>query len=1286
MYSLGVDVGYATIKIILLNEKSEIVFRECIFHHGNIIEVLCNTLEKTKNEFDIENMYLGITGSHKKLLPELAVNDITATIEGAKFVNGDIKSIFEIGAQTSRFITGFSSEKESIEFSTNSSCSAGTGSFLEEQASRLDIKIQEFSQYASKATNIPRIAGRCSVFSKTDIIHHQQEGVSVEDILMGLSYALVRNFRANVVQNRIIKKPVIFVGGVAKNEGVVKAIKDVFKLNEEDFIVNKECSIIGSIGAAFIASERKQVYKIEKFIDTVKHNKDDSNIYNAYPSLSNSGSNDSKDKHICKKIKEPNIKTYLGIDIGSTSTNLVLIDENKDVLAYRYIKTKGNPKDAVTNGINSIKNEFKDRITIDGIGTTGSGRVMIGKLLNADLVVNEITAQATGAIEVDKDVDTIFEIGGQDSKYIQLKDGRVTDFEMNKICAAGTGSFIEEQAKKLNIEIEEYESVALKGKEPIDLGDRCTVFIEGNVCKALSRGESKENITAGLCYSIVNNYLNRVVAKKHIGNKIFLQGGLAHNQAIINAFRVVTGKEVIVPKFFSVTGALGVAVLTKESIKSVTSDVTKKNEDIDTEAEIEKLFLKGYTGQIDHKKKTVGIPRVLFLHKLFPMFNEFFKNLGFNVLLTDKTNQETINLAQEYSLDETCYPIKLINGHVADLVNKDVDYIFLPSLYTMRHPISKTRQDYACVYMQTVGLMVEKTMKLNEKGVKLLAPALSFKFGKKYIMKTILDLGKDLGRSKVQVSIALAKAMKRFKDFGDEVEALGEKMLSSLKKEEKAFVIITRDYGIADDGLNMKIPSKLRKMGYKVLTLSNLPAHDCDISGDYKNMYWPFGQHILSGAKLVKDNKNLFAIYLTNHGCGPDTVLSHYFKDEMGGKPYLHIEVDEHDSDVGVMTRLEAFIESLKNNDNSNVEKDKKTFEDNQYQIKKDQMIFIPYLYPYSNLVKVMLQKQGYDVDVLSKTDKKSIEVGSKYNLSKEYLSLTALTGDVFSNIDKINENSASIFIPQTEGSEVYGQYSRLMKLKLKDEGYSNVNIYSPYIEDLIEDDEYGYRYVLYVALGDVIMHATKDKRKYYLDKALEHLQNNNISEELLYNMCEEIYGDLDNKSFKKNIFALGESNIIFNEILNNNKLIKIEDNNRVMYQPISQVQYFRWVDMYKRSKKTKRLSEISYKIDKLFEILSNKLGKFSSFDSNIDNLSAIADEKLKLFSGGNGRYRIAKQLVLDNVDGILNISSMYENTGTVLKLIRDKKIQQIPTIDLCFDGSSHSDNDEKINNFIYYI
>ncbi|SCY75868.1 CoA-substrate-specific enzyme activase, putative [Alkaliphilus peptidifermentans DSM 18978] len=767
MLSLGIDIGYSSIKFVLINEELKVLDSAYILHKGRTKEEIHQYVKQLIDKYGCEKIIYGAaTGQGSKFISEKKViswiNEVTSLVEGSWNLNKDISSVIEIGGQSSKYITNMSkSDNTSIKISINSNCSAGTGSFIEEQVSRLGIKLEEYSMHAEKATFIPRIAGRCSVFAKTDIIHHQQEGTDSKDILLGLAYALVKNYRANVVKRNPIKKPILITGGVAYNNAIVKALKDVLNIKDDEAIVPDDCGNIAALGAAIIGIKDKLPIDLSKLRTIVLETE---SIVNPtedlviFPTLAQYGKNDSINKHNCKAIDlQSQVSGYIGLDIGSTSTNVLLMDQDNCVIAFKYLRTLGDPIDAVRRGLLEIEKDIGKDIKVLGVGATGSGRYMAGNFVGADVIIDEITAQAKAAHTIDKEVDTIIEIGGQDSKFIKLENGVVSDFEMNKICAAGTGSFIEEQANKLNIPIDEFGNLAMESENPIDLGDRCTVFIETNIAASLSNEAKIKDIAAGLSYSIVKNYLNKVVGKKEIGRKVFFQGGVAYNQAVVNAFRTIIGDKVEIPEFFSVTGAYGAAILAKDEMKGTASlfkgfnleenhdckklKDKKENKKTKVFEETERYYMEGYEEKLDNTKKTIGIPRVLFLHKLFPLFNTFFRELGFNVILSDNSSYKTVELSQEFSMEETCYPIKLINGHVAQLIDMKVDYIFLPSLYTMSHPISTTRQNYGCVYMQCFPKLINKTMELDSRGIELLSPELSFEFGKQYMMETLMKLG-----------------------------------------------------------------------------------------------------------------------------------------------------------------------------------------------------------------------------------------------------------------------------------------------------------------------------------------------------------------------------------------------------------------------------------------------------------------------------------------------------------------------------------------------------------------
>ena len=664
---------------------------------GRPFEVARDILQEGIDKYGID--CIATTGTGAKLFSSLVgascVNEIVAISKGFSRFHPRTGSVIDIGGEDSKLVifesAGNNGALRVKDFSMNALCAAGTGSFLDQQATRLRFTIEEFSEVALKSNNAPRIAGRCTVFAKSDMIHLQQIATPDYEIVAGLCYALARNFKGNIAKGRDIKTPVAFIGGVAANAGMRKALREVFDLKEEDFFIPENFTAMGAIGAIYTVIEEPSLK--ENFIGNTKLNE---YLMEEKEQISLQPLAISRDNlHVPYDLKPITEKTkvYLGVDVGSISTNLVVIDENKHIIAKRYLMTEGRPLEAVKRGLSEIGEEVGHMIEIVGSGTTGSGRYLTADFIGADIVRNEITAQAEAAIDIDPGVDTIFEIGGQDSKYISVENGVIIDFEMNKACAAGTGSFLEEQAERLGISIkEEFGNLALSSKKPVKMGERCTVFIESDVVHHQQKGVQTEDIVSGLAYSIVQNYLNKVVADRRIGEKIFFQGGTAFNKGVVAAFENVLGKPIKVPRHHDVTGAIGVAILAmkertweKSTFKGF--DLSKRPYTIDTfeckgcenlceirRVSVEKeapLYYGSRCEKYDvvrnvQKKdvvdlfkmreellntvydKTVtdgvpiGIPRILHMHEFLPFWKSFLTELGFSVHFSDVTNKKTI--------------------------------------------------------------------------------------------------------------------------------------------------------------------------------------------------------------------------------------------------------------------------------------------------------------------------------------------------------------------------------------------------------------------------------------------------------------------------------------------------------------------------------------------------------------------------------------------------------------------------------------------------------------------
>lgn len=723
MLSLGMDIGTSTVKLVLLKNQ-EIEKQWMAVHHGTPFVCLKKGLSAL--ELDADTPFsLCVTGSNTEALLEQdsaipSLGDIPAIVEGVRWIIPQVGSVIEIGSQGARFITDLQSR--ALQFSVNEHCAGGTGSFFEDQMSRVGCKLEDYSSLVEQAQSVPRLSGRCAVFAKTDIIHRQQEGVSTPDILLGLCYAMIRNYKVTIVRRLPICKSVVFCGGVTCNAGVIRAIRDVFGLSEEELIVPEFARYEAALGAALKASGS---FTLRQLNDSLDRTLTTHHMVGTLPKLELRPGTSLAEPNATKIIPESGCA--LGIDIGSTSTDLVLVGADGELVDFQYLRTAGDPEGAVRKGLASIRQRFGD-IQFTAVGVTGSGRERVGKRIGADVVRDEITAQAKGAAHWVPEVDTVFEIGGQDSKYISIQNGEVVDFQMNKICAAGTGSFVEEQAARMGIPLAEFGPLALSSEHPASLGERCTVFIETAIASASAEGISRADIAAGLCHSIVQNYLHKVVGSKPVGQHIVLQGGVDYSPGIVAAFQSAYGDRIQVSPVFSISGAYGAALLAQEAVGNALSrfvgfDSPAQDAEDSRSAEIQKnidfykqadkLLLEGYTGKRDPRKKTVGVPFALMIHKFFPMANAFFTSLGFNVVLTDPTSEETIRLAQQTAQGETCYPVKLIYGHMQQLIDQKVDYIFLPTIHTMKHEKSRVKHNYGCVYMQTAAASLPKLWTLR---------------------------------------------------------------------------------------------------------------------------------------------------------------------------------------------------------------------------------------------------------------------------------------------------------------------------------------------------------------------------------------------------------------------------------------------------------------------------------------------------------------------------------------------------------------------------------------------
>jgi predicted CoA-substrate-specific enzyme activase len=1385
---LGIDVGSVSANTIIMDSHQNVLEEHYIRIKGQPLQTVQKVLEEILQRIPLEQFHsISFTGTGGKLLSELLggnfINEIIAQAKAVHHFYPQVRTIIDMGGEDSKLI--LMGEEEGrfkiSDFSMNTLCAAGTGSFLDQQANRLGLTIEAFGQLALKSTNPPRIAGRCSVFAKTDMIHLQQIATPDYDIVAGLCYALARNFKSNIGKGKTFVKPVSFQGGVAANVGMRKAFMDVLELSDGELIIPKHFASMGAIGAILVAQEDKKskrewigLSRLNQYLRDHREEKTPLTPLSLsphhfispppQPSPINGEGNDGED------LGGEKIEAYLGLDVGSISTNLVVIDKEKRVLAKRYLMTAGRPIEAVRIGLQEIGEEIGDRVEIKGVGTTGSGRYLTADFVGADLVRNEITAQATAAIYIDQKVDTIFEIGGQDSKYISIDDGVVVDFEMNKVCAAGTGSFLEEQAEKLDISIkEEFGALALSAKEPVRMGERCTVFIESDLVHHQQSGAQKDDLVAGLSYSIVQNYLNRVVGDRRIGNRIFFQGGTAFNRGVVAAFEKVLDKEIIVPENHDVTGAIGVAILAMEErtwersgfkgfdlsqrryeqtsfeckgcpnlclIRKVSVegekplfygsrcekyDVIKRTKGTsipDLFEEREKMLFAPYEEEekLPPHAPEIGVPRILYFHEMFPFWMAFFTELGYRVVLSDATNKELIRKGVENVVAETCFPIKVSHGHVLNLLEKGVKRIFLPSIVNFKPSHPEIPNCSACPYAQSFPYAVPSSINFKKVDVDVLQPILHLGFGREYLEKELIQFGESLHRGPKRVKKALEKAERFQARFYQSLLNRGKEVLNQADANDKVMVIVGRPYNSCDSGVNLEIPKKLRDLGVLPIPMDFLPLESVAPSEEIREMYWRYGQRILAAGKIIKEDPRLYAVYITNFGCGPDSFITHFFRDLSKGKPYLQLEIDEHSADAGAITRCEAFLDSLKN-----VEAKKMTsMKKEKAKTDRTKKIYIPYMCDHSFAVAAAFKACGVDADVFPESDEETLYWGRKLTSGKECYPCILTTGDMVKLVKhpQFEHQRAAFFMPSGNGPCRFGQYHRFHRLVLDDLGFQHVPIYSPNQDETLYRD-LGIMGSQFTRLGwqgivavDLLMKKQLETRPYEREKGktdqvyqeslkrvCEVILNGNDLEEALQKSIEEFNQiEVDGLGTKPLIGIVGEIFVRLNRFANENVIRKIEQfGGEAWIAPLTEwILYVNTISK-KRSLKKKSFSNLLkvFLTDYYQKKDEHHLEKI--FKSHLRNFgepktrSIFRKAKPYLDSSFEGEAILSIGKTVDfakrGASGIVNIMPFTCMPGTIVSTLLKRYQEEnnnIPILNMAYDGQEQTNTLTRLEAFMY--
>ena len=803
---LGIDIGSVSLGIVQLDRQGNILKRFCQPHRGKVRDVISRASEN----FDLDSISAIACTSSSGCLDKNLVkfcNTQVAIITAARHICPDAVSVLHIGAEKFMLIV-LDSDGKYRSAKINSSCAAGTGSFLDQQALRLNLSgVDELCERAARNTaEIPVIASRCAVFSKTDIIHAQQRGFSVDSICDSLCKGLAENISNTVFTGEQHASPLIMTGGVSRNS-VVRAYLE--KQLGTRFLYSSDSYLFGAIGAGLMLIGGKSGLlpaRLKSLNDILANAVPDKQFFHKplalnlsdYPSFSGwesyrlkaviSGHAAEVEADIYSELaRGKNYKVFAGIDIGSTSTKAILLDAEKRPVAGFYTYTAGKPLSAVRSILESIEmlaGKKEIGFSIEGAGTTGSGRKFIGQIINADLIIDEITSHARAAYELNPLTDTIIEIGGQDAKFTLMNKGNVTFSQMNSVCAAGTGSFLQEQAEKLGCTVSGYSEIVESVSSPL-ASDRCAVFMERDIIRLLNNGHSVSEVLATALHSVTENYLQKVANEASIGQHICFQGATARNKALIAAFEQRLNKPIYVSEYCHLTGALGTALMLQEenigqtrfrgtgiyrqeipvntetctlctnncciSIASVSGEkvaygfmcgrdygtrryVSGNKAGFDLLKNRARIFPAGPPPACRHDI-IIGLPASLHLFEELPLWQRFFSNLSIRTV-TSEGITDPVKTGKCLAGAEFCSPVNSIFGHVVYLSSK-ADYIFLPVVLQKRGHDEENRGHY-CYYTQFSASLVY-TLKINDIRNKCLSPLLSFRKGKYHVAQKLFQ-------------------------------------------------------------------------------------------------------------------------------------------------------------------------------------------------------------------------------------------------------------------------------------------------------------------------------------------------------------------------------------------------------------------------------------------------------------------------------------------------------------------------------------------------------------------
>ncbi len=981
---VGLDVGSTTVKIIVMDENKNTIYKDYQRHFSDTKNTVCKVLEDLLLRFPTNSFTLALTGSGAMSAAKfLGVNFIQEVVSCKRAVEKYIPKtdvVIELGGEDAKIIYF----DQSIEQRMNGTCAGGTGAFLDQMASLLHTDTAGLNVLAKGYSTIYPIASRCGVFAKTDIQPLINEGAAKEDIAASIFQAVVNQTISGLACGRPIRGNVAFLGGPLNYLSELRTrFIETLNLKDDEIIVPEEAHLLVAKGAALdsINSDVITTSELQYKIENLK-NSHDNTTHPLDPLFRSKEEYQAfKERHEKAKVEKAELKNYegdcyLGIDAGSTTTKIVLIDKEGKLLYSLYGSNKGNPLKSVMNMLKELYSALPEKAILRYSGVTGYGEKLIQTALNVDLNEIETIAHYTAAKTFEPKVTSIVDIGGQDMKYIKMKNGSIDNIMLNEACSSGCGSFIETFAKSLNLDINTFVQEALSSKRPVDLGSRCTVFMNSKIKQAQKEGYSVGDISSGLSYSVIKNAIQKVMKVRDVetlGNHIVVQGGTFYNDAVLRAFELIVGKNVIRPDIAGLMGAYGMALLSKEQYEAnldmehhstilkadeldtlqikithtrcnncenhckltinkfsngqihVSGNRCEKGAGIITKSKKlpniiqykqERLFNYTPLEEKEAKRGTIGIPRVLNMYEDYPFWFTFLTSLGFRVILSEKSTRKTYEKGMESMPSESvCYPAKLSHGHIESLLEQGIKTIFYPCIPYSRKEYEKADNHYNCPIVISYSEVLKNNVEgLKKDDIKFINPFLPF--DQKNLVKKVMELDefKEYNFTKAELMEASRKAEEEYQKCKEDIRNKGSETVKYLEENHlKGIVLAGRPYHV-DPEINHGIDTLITSLGLSVLTEDSI-SDKTEAKRPIRVVdQWVYHARLYAAADFVGKHDCLELVQLNSFGCGVDAVTTDQVEEILSSfnKMYTLIKIDEVNNLGAVRIRIRSLLASMK--------------------------------------------------------------------------------------------------------------------------------------------------------------------------------------------------------------------------------------------------------------------------------------------------------------------------------------------------------------------------------------